>query len=149
MPEIENLNPTKTETAGAGLTTLASHVDPFPHILVAGLTAVGSAYAYYSLRQPQTALLAGAISGAFVYSGYLLCSGEHRASYLTGTLASAALLGATLPRAYKTPEAYPVMMAALGGISTLENAVKYAQVRTGRPRDQRIHTTPGSGTTAR
>ncbi|TPX36148.1 hypothetical protein SmJEL517_g01412 [Synchytrium microbalum] len=132
---IVNPNETKTETAAGAVSTVSSHVDPFPHYLVGGLCGASGMYAYSALNQPRTGAIAGGLALAFIYSGMQLARGHEMHGYDVGTLASAALLGASLPRAYKHRETFSMLMSALGGVSFVGNANKAYQVRTRKPKD--------------
>ncbi|KAJ3080624.1 hypothetical protein HK102_002929 [Quaeritorhiza haematococci] len=140
LPEIHqpSENKSRTEQAAAGLSTLSSRVDPFPHYVVAGLCGAGGVWAY-SLKNPNAALAAGGLAALFTYAGAKLNRGEVRAGYDVGSVASLALLALTGPRAYRTKDAYYVAMASLGGVSSVGNMLKSYQVRTGKPKDLEIH----------
>jgi len=48
LPEVHNppQNNTKTEQAAGAMTSLSTHVDPFPHYFMSALTGGGAYYAY-------------------------------------------------------------------------------------------------------
>ncbi|KAI8996111.1 hypothetical protein BC832DRAFT_567524 [Gaertneriomyces semiglobifer] len=138
MGVILNPNDTRAESAAAVVTTVASSLDPTPHILLATMCAGGALYAQNVVKNPSAALVYAGIGAAFGYSGYLLRGDNPRSGYDVASVASLGLTAYTLPRAARTRHIFPTSMALLGGLSTVGNTMRSYQMRTGKPRNYSI-----------
>jgi uncharacterized membrane protein (UPF0136 family) len=130
-------NEKTSQKAAAPLASLSSHVDPFPHYVMAAACATGSGFAYSKLNNPRAAAIAGGCAAAYFLAGRLLVTGNPKGGYDLGTVTSVGLLAAVGPRAYNMGESYSVALASLAGISSLANVVKSYQQRTGKPHELR------------
>ncbi|KAL7747908.1 hypothetical protein RI367_006655 [Sorochytrium milnesiophthora] len=135
---VTNPNDTATTKAAGALATLSSGMDPYPHYFMGGASALGSYYAYSSMKNSRGALIAGLCSLAYMYAGYQIGMGQQKLGYDVGTMSSLALTAATGRRAYETGEQWSTVMASLGGVSSIGNLTKSYQMRTGKPKELRM-----------
>jgi uncharacterized membrane protein (UPF0136 family) len=123
------------QKAAAPLATLSSHSDPWPHYIMSGACGASAIYNYSNVNNPRLAAIKLAFAGAYLWAGRMLVTGNPTLGYDVGTFTSAGLLAVAYPRAQATSEAASVIMATLGGLSTVTNLIKSYEMRTGKPRE--------------
>ncbi|KAI3637929.1 hypothetical protein MIR68_004578 [Amoeboaphelidium protococcarum] len=129
----------KVERGAADVARTSSLVDPVPHYTLSGACALGSAYAYTRLRNPQASMISALCSIGYLAAAQYMKAGQDRLAYDIGALTSAVLVVAKTPQAYRLREPYSAVLASLGGVSLFTNAVKGIQIRNRRPREYKAH----------
>ena len=119
--------PARRET----LPDVPDQADAYPHYLAGVLSGAGSYYAYTTLKNRNSAVLAGTMALAFGFAGYLVQSGDKKNGYDLGTLASLGLLLGHGPQVYAKggKDPYPLAMTVGGILLGPWNAMKSYYIR--------------------
>ncbi|KAJ3330473.1 hypothetical protein HDU93_000367 [Gonapodya sp. JEL0774] len=135
-------NRTATEQAAGTLAKVSSEADPWPHFGLAGACGAGAWYANTLRSNRNAAYVMGGLGLAYTYAGYLLSSGRNRDvrfGYDVAAFTSGILTAYTAPRAFSARAPDAIVLAALGGVSSLGNLNKSYQMRTGKPKDAQVY----------
>jgi hypothetical protein len=126
---------TTGEKALSPITTVASHVDPYPHWIMSGACVAGSYWTYARMANPRLAWLVGACGLGYAVAAQQIAMGKEKLGHDVATIASVGLLAVTGKKAWEGTEAHMTALGALATISGIGNITKSYQLRTGHPHD--------------